>query len=201
MCDSRGLNVLATKQAKQRVTFENILLATDFLPAANAAVLYAAGLARSFGASLYALHVTEPTNYALPPRMWAGMQTAVEAEKPSSPGEKALHAAPASSSGFLPHHSVTLSVSGCWLSPSASLARCAAIAHLSWGTWHHKVNHEDIRKIVDSFRLQRLQEFLPRRRNQRLRGRVPECASNHRSLLDVRFDDGNHIRYNSWRVK
>ena len=81
MCDSRGLNMLATKQAKQRVTFENILLATDFLPAANAAMSYAAGLARSFGANLYALHVTEPTNYALPPQMWGGMQTAVEAEK------------------------------------------------------------------------------------------------------------------------
>ena len=85
MCDSRGLNMLATKQAKQRVTFENILLATDFLPAANAAMSYAAGLARRFGANLYALHVTEPTNYALPPemppRMRAGMQTAVEAEK------------------------------------------------------------------------------------------------------------------------
>jgi nucleotide-binding universal stress UspA family protein len=77
--------MLATKQAKQRVTFENILLATDFLPAANAAMSYAAGLARSFGANLYALHVTEPTNYALPPEMppqiCAGMQTAVEAGK------------------------------------------------------------------------------------------------------------------------
>jgi nucleotide-binding universal stress UspA family protein len=81
MCDLRGLNMLATKQAKQRVTFENILLATDFLPVANAAMSYAAGLARSFGANLYALHVTEPTNYALPPQMWGGMQTAVEAEK------------------------------------------------------------------------------------------------------------------------
>jgi nucleotide-binding universal stress UspA family protein len=73
--------MLATKQAKRRVTFENILLATDFLPATNAAMSYAAGLARSFGANLYALHVTEPTNYALPPQMEGGMQTAVEAEK------------------------------------------------------------------------------------------------------------------------
>jgi len=85
MCDSRGLNMLATKQAKQRVTLENILLATDFLPATNAAMSYAAGLARHFGANLFALHVTEPTNYALPPemppQMWAGMRTAVEAEK------------------------------------------------------------------------------------------------------------------------
>ena len=38
------------------------------------------------------------------------------------------------------------------------------------GTWYHKVKHEDVPEIVDSFRLQRPQEFLPRRRNQRLRG-------------------------------
>jgi hypothetical protein len=47
--------MLATKQAKQRVSFENILLATDFLPAANAAMSYSAGLARSFGARILSL--------------------------------------------------------------------------------------------------------------------------------------------------
>jgi nucleotide-binding universal stress UspA family protein len=76
--------MLATKQAKQtkqRVTFENILFATDFLPAANAAMPYAVGLAKSFEANLYAMHVTEPIDYALPPEMWVGMQTAVETEK------------------------------------------------------------------------------------------------------------------------
>jgi nucleotide-binding universal stress UspA family protein len=76
--------MLATKRAKQtkeRVAFENILFATDFLPAAQAALPYAAGLANSFGANLYALHVSEPINYALPPESWVGMQTAVEAQK------------------------------------------------------------------------------------------------------------------------
>ncbi len=76
--------MFATKQAKQtkqRVTFENILFATDFLPASQAALPYAAGLAKSFGAKLYAIHVTEPVNYTLPPEAWVGTQTAVEAEK------------------------------------------------------------------------------------------------------------------------
>jgi nucleotide-binding universal stress UspA family protein len=79
--------MLATKQAKQakqsseRVTFQNILFATDFLPGAQAAFPYAASLAKSFGSKLYALHVNEPINYALPPEAWVGMQTAVEAEK------------------------------------------------------------------------------------------------------------------------
>lgn len=76
--------MLATKQTKEteeRVTFQNILFATDFLPAADVAMPFAARLAKSFGANLYALHVTESVNYALPPETWVGMQTAVEAEK------------------------------------------------------------------------------------------------------------------------
>jgi nucleotide-binding universal stress UspA family protein len=57
-------------QAKQRVTFRNILFATDFSSAANAAMPYAAGFAKIFGAKLFALHVQEPVNYALPPETW-----------------------------------------------------------------------------------------------------------------------------------
>jgi nucleotide-binding universal stress UspA family protein len=72
--------MLATA-TKKRVTFQNILFATDFLPAAHAAMPYAAGLARSFEANLYTIYVAEPVNYALPPEAWVGMQTAVEAEK------------------------------------------------------------------------------------------------------------------------
>jgi nucleotide-binding universal stress UspA family protein len=51
-----------------RVKFQNILLATDFSGPSNLAVAYAAGMARSFGAKLYAMHVQEPINYALPSR-------------------------------------------------------------------------------------------------------------------------------------
>jgi nucleotide-binding universal stress UspA family protein len=72
--------MLATA-TKKRITFQNILFATDFLPAAHAAMPYAAGLARSFAANLYTIYVAEPTNYALPPEVWVGMQTTVEAEK------------------------------------------------------------------------------------------------------------------------
>lgn len=61
-------------QMKQRVTFRNILFATDFSSAANHAMPYAAGLARSFGATLYAMHVQEPINYAVPPQTWQTAQ-------------------------------------------------------------------------------------------------------------------------------
>jgi nucleotide-binding universal stress UspA family protein len=71
--------MLAT-QTKQRVTFRNILFATDFSAAANLAMPYAAGLARSFGAKLYALHVQEPANYALPPEIWQTVQLTREKE-------------------------------------------------------------------------------------------------------------------------
>jgi nucleotide-binding universal stress UspA family protein len=53
-----------------RVRFRNILFATDFSASANVAMPYAGGLARSFGARLYAMHVQEPINYALPPETW-----------------------------------------------------------------------------------------------------------------------------------
>jgi nucleotide-binding universal stress UspA family protein len=67
-------------QMKQRVTFRHILFATDFSAAANSALPYAAGLARSFGAKLYALHVKEPANYALPPELWQSAQLADDRE-------------------------------------------------------------------------------------------------------------------------
>jgi nucleotide-binding universal stress UspA family protein len=57
-----------------RVKFQNILLATDFSGPSNLAVAYAAGMARSFGARLYAMHVQEPINYALPPESWQSLE-------------------------------------------------------------------------------------------------------------------------------
>ena len=41
------------------ITLKNILVATDFGEAADAAVIYARTLARAFGATLHVLHVTE----------------------------------------------------------------------------------------------------------------------------------------------
>jgi nucleotide-binding universal stress UspA family protein len=67
-------------QMKQRVTSRNILFATDFSAAASSAMPYAAGFAKSFGAKLYALHVKEPANYALPPEMWESAQLALDVE-------------------------------------------------------------------------------------------------------------------------
>jgi len=67
-------------QMKQRVAFRNILFATDFSSAANSALPYAAGFARSFGANLFAMHVKEPANYALPPELWQNVQDVCDSE-------------------------------------------------------------------------------------------------------------------------
>jgi nucleotide-binding universal stress UspA family protein len=61
-----------------RISLKNILYATDFSPAAENALKYAGALAKSFGAKLYALHVQEPANYALPPELWRGAEQARE---------------------------------------------------------------------------------------------------------------------------
>ena len=69
------------KQAQERVMFRNILLASDYSASANLAMPYAAGMARSFGATLYAMHVQEPINYALPPVTWQGLELTREMEE------------------------------------------------------------------------------------------------------------------------
>jgi nucleotide-binding universal stress UspA family protein len=68
-------------QPKKRVMFRNILLASDYSASANLAMPYAAGMARSFGATLYAMHVHEPINYALPPETWQGLELTREMEE------------------------------------------------------------------------------------------------------------------------
>jgi nucleotide-binding universal stress UspA family protein len=71
---------MPTTQMKQRVTLRNILFATDFSSAANSAMLRAASLARSFDSKLFAMHVKEPIDYAVPPEMWASAEQACEME-------------------------------------------------------------------------------------------------------------------------
>jgi nucleotide-binding universal stress UspA family protein len=72
--------MLATQPAKSSAAFENILFATDFSPAANAALRHAAGLATSFAANLWAIHVKEPVDYAMPPEIWQYAQQTVDLE-------------------------------------------------------------------------------------------------------------------------
>ncbi|HET9801915.1 MAG TPA: universal stress protein [Candidatus Acidoferrum sp.] len=56
----------AVAPARTAIQINNILFATDFSPAAVAALPFAAQLAREFGAKLYAVHAKAPENYALP---------------------------------------------------------------------------------------------------------------------------------------
>lgn len=51
--------------AEKRIALTNILFATDFSPAAEAALPYAVGLARQYGGKVHALHVRFPATYPI----------------------------------------------------------------------------------------------------------------------------------------
>jgi nucleotide-binding universal stress UspA family protein len=51
--------------AKARIAVQNILFTTDFSPAAEAALPYALGLAKQYGAKVHGLHVRFPSTYPI----------------------------------------------------------------------------------------------------------------------------------------
>ena len=60
--------------ARTRIALKNILFATDFSPAAEAAAPFAKQIARSYGAKVYGVHVNPFENYAVAaPEAWAAM--------------------------------------------------------------------------------------------------------------------------------
>jgi nucleotide-binding universal stress UspA family protein len=69
-------------QARARIALKNILFATDFSRAADAAALFAIQIARSYGAKVYGVHVNPFENYtpAAVPEAWAIMAEAAEKE-------------------------------------------------------------------------------------------------------------------------
>jgi nucleotide-binding universal stress UspA family protein len=56
------MNAVATKA---RITVTNVLFATDFSPAAEAALPYALGVAKQYGAKVHGLHVRFPATYPI----------------------------------------------------------------------------------------------------------------------------------------
>lgn len=64
-----------------RIQLRNVLFLTDFSTAANAAIPYAAEVAKRFGAKVFALHMRTPVvNPMTEPATWAGLEEAAEAE-------------------------------------------------------------------------------------------------------------------------
>lgn len=69
----------AAVAVSNRVQFKNVLFATDFSKAAAAALPFAAQIAKSFGAKLFAVHAKTPENYALPTaEVWPAVNAQVE---------------------------------------------------------------------------------------------------------------------------
>jgi nucleotide-binding universal stress UspA family protein len=68
-------------QARTRISLKNILFATDFSAAADAAAPFAIQIARSYGAKVYGLHVNRYDDYtSAAPEAWAMMAEATEKE-------------------------------------------------------------------------------------------------------------------------
>ena len=80
----------AVALAPAALQINNILFATDFSPAAAAALPFAAQLAREFGAKLFAVHAKAPENYALPAtEIWPIANA--QLEKETADFNRALH--------------------------------------------------------------------------------------------------------------
>ena len=74
-------------QARTRITVKNILFATDFSPAADAAAPIAIEIAQRYGAKVYGVHVNRFDDYtAAVPNAWAAMAEAAEKETKEDAG-------------------------------------------------------------------------------------------------------------------
>jgi len=74
-------------QTRTRITVKNILFATDFSPAADAATPIAIEIAQRYGAKVYGVHVNRFDDYtAAAPNAWAAMAEAAEKETKEDAG-------------------------------------------------------------------------------------------------------------------
>src|SRR5690242_7036766 len=65
--------------AKTRVSFQNVLMATDLSPLSDIALRWAKGIARRYGSELYVTHVISPAETALvPPEYWGSTEEVLE---------------------------------------------------------------------------------------------------------------------------
>ncbi len=72
---------MKTVQARTRIALKNILFATDFSAASDAAAPIAIQIARHYGAKVYGVHVNRFDDYtAAAPNAWAAMAEAAEKE-------------------------------------------------------------------------------------------------------------------------
>jgi nucleotide-binding universal stress UspA family protein len=74
-------------QARTRITLKNILFATDFSQAAEAAAPIAIQIAKRYGAKVYGVHVNRFDDYTgVAPNAWAAMAEAAEKETKEDAG-------------------------------------------------------------------------------------------------------------------
>jgi nucleotide-binding universal stress UspA family protein len=75
------MKAMEARETKTRIALKNILFATDFSAAANAALPFATQIARRYGAKVYGVHVNTFNDYtAIAPDAWPAMAEAAEKE-------------------------------------------------------------------------------------------------------------------------
>src|SRR5712691_5930344 len=73
---------MKTLDGRTRVSLKNILFATDYSPAARAALPYALGIARRYDSTVYVVHVRTPEICAMAPReAWPALAEAAEKQE------------------------------------------------------------------------------------------------------------------------
>ena len=103
--------------ALPRIAFENVLVATDFSPLSEPALLWAEAIARRYGPELYVTHVISPAETAMvPPEYWGSTQEAIE-----EAATREMEGLDASLQGV--HHKMLLQHGGVWESISAAIEK------------------------------------------------------------------------------
>lgn len=103
-------------ESTTRISFKNVLLATDFSPVSEAAFRYAQAITRRYGAKIFATHVVAPGETPMvPPENWGACQQVLE-----EAARREMHELSERLQG-IPHETV-LGYGGIWDSVSALIA-------------------------------------------------------------------------------
>jgi nucleotide-binding universal stress UspA family protein len=98
-----------------RIAFQNVLVATDFSPVSEPALLWAKAIARRYGCELYVTHVISPAETALaPPAYWGSSQEMME-----EAATRKIESLDANLQGV--HHKMLLQHGGVWDSIRAAI--------------------------------------------------------------------------------
>lgn len=107
-------------EASARVTLQNVLFLTDFSQPSEAALPFAVGIARAYGAKIFVLHVLRPD-----PLLYSTPPSAVIAQRAQEESAEVEMQRIESSLAGLPHETFVEWGDGIWLNVEETLKNCA----------------------------------------------------------------------------